>query len=57
MPEGPGLAVRQAEVRRLPATRSQVDVNVETLLQDDGNMTPQTHCETVRTGEAGGSGG
>lgn len=57
MPEGPGLAVRQAEVRRLPATRSQVDVNVETLLQDDGNTTPQTHCETVRTGEAGGSGG
>lgn len=47
---GPGPAVQQAEVCGQPATQSQGDVSVDTLLQEDGNETPQIHCEMLRTG-------
>ena len=57
VPGGLGPPVQQAEVRRQPTTPSQVDVNVETLLQEDGNGTSQIHCEIMRKEVAGGSGG
>lgn len=46
----PAVAADRGSFHRQPTTLSQVDVNVETLLQEDGNGTPQISCEVLRTG-------